>query len=348
MEKPLESRATGVIEKSKTKGRFMGKFTRAVLGTIALLAVIVLGFFLLRGPGVIFVEEALAEDLRYLGGSLPIEFTIATYNVQGRPLMDDTRGKFPEIGSRLEPFDIIGFQELFVNHDLLWGAMDHPVKVFDGTLRSRFKLVGPGLSTVGRFPLMETVQMHFTSKGEFQNRVASKGILLTRFNIGGHTVDVYNTHMEAGSSAEAAEARYLQVEELAAFVGRNSPPEHSVIFLGDFNMRPLRDYHTDADIDSKLLGFQLIMEGLGEGFRDASDEINGIPVSLTAENYDAPWRRSPGSGEDIDRILFRPGTGVSLEPLHWEKHVEAFRADSGEPLSDHDLVSVRFRLEILR
>ena len=329
----------------------MGRFLRVVLGTLIILVLAAGVMLLMRGTGfdsVWYTDDADA----FRRESLPVEFTVATYNVQGRPLMDDTKGKFPEIGRRLEPFDIVGIQECFVDYDKLFEAADFPAMVYHGTLRSRFKLVGSGLANMGRFPLLVAEDMeysyesmHFTTKGEPQNRPASKGILLTRFDIGGHTLDVYNTHMEAGGSEEAAKARLQQVDELVAFVAANSPRAHSVIFMGDFNMRPLRDHHGPEEEDSKFVGFQRMVNGLGEEFRDASDEIHGIPGPTNDENHDAPWRRRPGGAEDIDRILFRAGEGVSLEPLTWHKHIEDFRGDDGDLLSDHDPVSVRFRLE---
>lgn len=325
----------------------MRRFFRVIALAAGLLVAAAALVLLMRGTGELVVEEAAAEDSRYRREALPIEFSVVTYNIQGRPVLDDTRGKFPEIGRRLGDFDLIGIQECFVNHEYLWGTMDHPVKVFDDTLRNPWKLVGSGLSNVGRFPLVGVEHMHFSTKGEFQNRPASKGILLTRFDIGGHTVDLYNTHMEAGSSREASTARLQQVEELIAFVHAQSPPEHSVIFVGDFNMRPLREFYGDSVTDSKLIGFQRMREGLGPDFRDASDEIHGLPGPMSAENRDAPWRRRPGGPEDIDRFLFRAGEGVRLEALSWDKPIEDFRADTGELLSDHDPIIVVFRLEAI-
>jgi len=331
----------------------MARIVRVVLGTLAILLVAAGVMVLMRGTGgfSIYSNEAAS----YREAPLPVEFVVCTYNVQGRPVLDDTKAKFPEIGQRLSPFDIVGLQECFVDDDLIFIHSDFPTMVYDGTLRSPFKLVGSGLANLGRFPVIEAIGMHYSSKGEFQNRPASKGILLTRHDIGGHTVDVYNTHMEAGGSDAAMEARRVQVKELAAFVHENSPPAHSVIFVGDFNMSPLREHHLDAareegydppesGINFRLVGFQRMMDGLGEGFRDASDEIHGTPGPYSEKNQDAPWWRRRGR-EDIDRILFRAGEGVTLEPLEWEKHIEDFRADDGELLSDHDPISVRFRLE---
>ena len=326
----------------------MNKFLKYLcVITVAVLIVLSVAFWGIRSMvgGVVVVEEALPGDGDYYEEELPVEFTVATYNIQGRPVIDDTQGKFPEIGRRSNRFDIVGFQECFVNYDYLWRTLNHPVKVFDGTFRGITKPVGSGLSTVGSFPLNEVVQMHFSSKGELQNRPASKGILLVRFDIGGHNVDVYNTHMEAGSSEDAQEARWLQVEELVGFVADNSPPEHSVIFLGDFNMSPLRDYHDDDTVTSRQLGFQAMMDGLGEGFYDASDEVQGVPDPETVGEGDPAWFRS--GVENVDRVLYRAGQGASLIPLQWERLREEFRDDEGNYLSDHDPISVRFLLESL-
>lgn len=311
---------------------------------VGLLAALTALVVLLRGTGELVVVEAPAGDTRYRRETIPLEFSVVTYNIQGRPVLDDTRGKFPEIGRRLGEFDLVAFQECFVNHEYLWGALDHPVKVFDNTLRNSWKLVGSGLSTVGRFPLVGLEHMHFGTRGELQNRPASKGILLTRFDIDGHTVDLYNTHMEAGRGRLADEARFQQVDELIAFVQAKSPPEHTVILAGDFNMRPLREFHGEFETDSKLVGFQRMLEGLGPAFRDVSDEIHGTPGPLSADNHDALWRRRPGGPEDVDRVLLRAGAGVRVYPLSWDKPIEDFRADTGELLSDHDPIVVVFRL----
>lgn len=325
------------------------------MGTLAILLMAAGVVLLIRGTGAMFVETAPEGDPRYIGGELPIEFTVCTYNIQGRPVLDDTKGKFPEIGRRMEPFDLIGFQECFLNHDVLWSTMDHPVQVYHGTLRSPWKLVGSGLGNSARFPLIGVEHMHYTSKGEFQNQPASKGLLMTRHDIGGHTVDFYNTHMEAGRSDEAMEARRVQVAEIIDFVNAHSPPGHTVIFVGDFNMTPLRQHDLEAareagydppeaGISYRQLGFQRMMEGLGEDFQDAMDELFGIPEPYSEENHDMPWWRRPGR-EHIDRVLFRAGEGLRLVPLEWHRHIEDFRADDGELLSDHDPISVRFRLE---
>jgi endonuclease/exonuclease/phosphatase family metal-dependent hydrolase len=148
-----------------------------------------------------------------------------------------------------------------------------------------------------------------------------------RFDLGGMTVDLYTTHIAAGRKPDSRRAKVVQGNELIAFVRENSPPDHTVIFTGDFNMRPSRgpeDKEENKD-EPKVFVFDKIVAELG--LRDASDEING-PV-----------------GTEIDRILFRPGTGVTMTTLSWQHDDPIFYDEAGEPLSDHEPVFVRFRME---
>lgn len=260
--------------------------------------------------------------------SLPAEFTVLTYNVQGRPWFDDTKHKFTRISPLLNRFDLAGIQELFKDHRRLWSDADHPVKVYHSRLKHPGKIVGSGLGLLGRYPLVHTAAINFDALGEFQNKPASKGVLMARFDIGGHMVDLYTTHIEAGKSPEAMQAKIGQGAEMTAFVRAQSPPENTVIFTGDFNMRPSRGPEDKAENkdNPRVWVFDKFVEDLD--LRDASDEING-PV-----------------GTEIDRILFRAGTGHRLEVLSWQKDDPAFYDEAGEPLSDHDPVFARFRLSV--
>lgn len=80
----------------------MRKFIK-VLSVVALFLAVVAVLLLIRGNGELVIKEALVDNGSYLQLELPVEFTVATYNVQGRPLLDDTGGKFSEIGRRLCP-----------------------------------------------------------------------------------------------------------------------------------------------------------------------------------------------------------------------------------------------------
>jgi len=254
------------------------------------------------------------------------EFTVLTYNVQARPWFDDSQYKFKYISPLLNKFEIGSFQECFKDHRLLWKAADHPVKVYHSALSHPFKIVGSGLSIVGRFPLTGTDGINYEAAGDGQNWPASKGLLLARFDVAGMPLDVYTTHIAAGKKPASLAARVSQGNEIIEYVRSHSSPERSLILMGDFNMRPSRgpeDKEANKD-NPKVYMFDRVRDELG--LRDASDEVNGP------------------TGEEIDRVLFRAGQGVVMTALKWQRDAPEFYDPRRAPLSDHEPVFVRFRL----
>ena len=299
-------------------------YTRWWFVAPVLVLVVLAGVALARRGGIEVVENKAALKAPGEGAA---EFSILTYNVQARPWFDDARHKFKHISPLTNRFDICAFQECFKQHGLLWAAAEHPVKVYHSALRNPFKIVGSGLGILGKFPLVATDEIRYADPGEFQNWPASKGVLMARFNVNGMMLDVYTTHIAAGGKPDSRRAKPAQTAEIVEFVRRASPPENAIILLGDFNMRPSRgpeDKEANKD-EPRVFAFDRMRDALG--LRDASDEVNG-PV-----------------GEEIDRILFRPGKGHAMTPLTWQQDDPAFVDPEGKPLSDHAPVFVTFRLE---
>lgn len=268
----------------------------------------------------------------------PVEFSIVTYNVQARPWFDDTTQKFALIPPAVNPYDIVCFQECFKDHEKLWAGLTHPVKVYHGTLKNWWRIVGSGLSTVSRFPMDGVESMHYSTAGDFQNKPASKGILLTRFKVGGLPLDVYTTHMEAGSDRKepAMISRRKQGEEIIAFVKQHSNADSAVIFLGDFNMRHSTPEQVDPDIAAgkvpehfDKLSRSHIFDSVNValGFKDLSREIRGDYL------------------DGVDHILFRSGAKAKLTPLDWQHDGPEFYNPQHQPLSDHEPVIGKFRIE---
>ncbi|HOD94856.1 MAG TPA: endonuclease/exonuclease/phosphatase family protein [Candidatus Hydrogenedentes bacterium] len=298
------------------------------IGITLLLFIITAAAVLAMRWGKVIVETTDQTRSPFPSDAEEVVFTICTYNVQARPLFDETKNKFAHISPLLNRFDICALQECFKDYRRAWAAAEHSSKIFHGTLKHPLKLVGSGLSLLSSLPLISTDNINFDTCGEFQNRPASKGVLLGRYQAGAMTLDVYTTHIEAGGSPQALAARKGQGEEIVDFVNAQSPPENSVIILGDFNMRPSRgpedkEKHKD---NPKVYVFDWIKETLD--LRDASDEFNG-PVS-----------------KEIDRILFRPGKGCAMKVLHWQQDdPDFYYADGKTPLSDHAPLFARFQLE---
>jgi endonuclease/exonuclease/phosphatase family metal-dependent hydrolase len=162
------------------------------------------------------------------------------------------RRNLPLIGQRLNDFDIAGVQECFTHCDLLLGAATHPTRFYFDEREHWWSLANSGLASVARFGLLDTQTTYFSADAEIGDSVASKGVLLLSLALGGHVLDIYSTHMQAGESEGAQEARRVQADELVAFVQAHSPAGHSVMVHGDFNMSPARpgrgqccDFHAE-------------------------------------------------------------------------------------------------------
>ena len=161
---------------------------------------------------------------------------------------------------------------------------EHPVKIYHSALLHPLKIVGAGLSIMGKFPLVATDEIRYADPGEYQNWPASKGVLMARFNVNGMMLDVYTTHIAAGRSPDSMRAKHTQTEEILKFVLRTSPPENAVILLGDFNMRPSRgpeDKEANKD-NPKVVAFD----------REAGDPSSpGVSrVSRRNPGYTPPYR----------------------------------------------------------
>lgn len=303
---------------------------RKTLFSLLILLIIVSAYIYWRqGTLDIEVDEARLAQIAASSNAkpgAPTEFTICTYNVQARPWFDDAEHKFQFISPLMNNHDIVAFQECFKQHDLLFAKSEHPVKIYHGTFYHPFKIVGSGLAMVANYPLVKVESKNYDALGEFQNWPASKGLLMGRFDMNGLTLDVYTTHIEAGGSPEALQAKIGQGDEIIEFVQKHSPPEHSVILLGDFNMRPSlnpedKEKHKD---NPRVFTFDKIMDELA--LKDVDFEINGPVRDL------------------IDRILFREGTGHELLPLTWQHDAPEYYDPAGKPLSDHEPVFAKFRI----
>lgn len=265
------------------------------------------------------------------------EFSIVNYNVQARPWFDDSVHKFTRIPKAVNPYDIVSFQEMFKDHGRMFAGLTHPVKVYHATLRHPFKIVGSGLGTVSRFPLVEAVGMNFTTAGDFQNKPASKGVLLTRYLVGGLPLDVYTTHMEAGSDRkpEAMWSRRKQSEEIVAFVKAHSDGKSAVILHGDFNMR-----HSVPGTEDPEIAAGRVPAKFDDLDRPHLFDALNAALGLT----DLKMATAGEFHDGVDHVLFRSGSGAVLTPLSWEHDTPAFYDEDGAPLSDHEPVIGRFRI----
>ena len=247
------------------------------------------------------------------------EFTFVTYNVAGLP--EGMSGSHPAtyiplISPLLDAYDLIVVQEDFWYHDALAADVTLPYRSDPMVDPPSYADMGDGLNRFATFPF---AGFERTTWAECNGTLDCSSDCLTRkgFSYGvhelapGREVHVYNLHMDAGSCAEDLAVRSVQGDQLIAAVLDRSAGA-AVIVAGDTNLQERRP--EDMVVLTRIL-----------------DEL-GLSDAC----------RTLGCGEEaIDRVLFRGSASVALTPLEWS-HPAEFVDGSGNDLSDHEPVAVRF------
>ncbi len=154
----------------------------------------------------------------------------------------------------------------------------------------------------------------------------NKGFTLARTRLPattGFSVDIYNLHMNAGSSEADLEARWDQMVQLADVIASTSAGR-AVIVAGDFNLNPFSTNPLRAGRDGEILEELLERTGLADAC-----------TAVSADACDATL---------VDRFLYRPQTPngetiLELEPLAWVANGAGTPFDG---LSDHKAIEVKF------
>lgn len=285
----------------------------------------------------------------------PAEFSTLTYNVAGLPQeisRQNPRAHIPQISPLLNDYDVVLTQEDFDWWAPLAGLLDfrnyharlraeatHPYRtdVHPGPAavgvdpQARPLLVGDGIGIMSRFPLTDEDHLAwslcngdaFTGAADC---LAMKGARVVTMTLGdGRQVDVYSLHAEAGSGVRDQQLQALDFEELAEFVATRGP-DRAVIVGGDTNLHVVDGYpepNTGA-----------VDRVIWERFLAATGTTD-VCAELTCTE--------PGS---IDKFAYRDSSTVDLEPLGIDFPRGRFSAASGDDLSDHPPVVVRWRWDV--
>jgi len=303
-------------------------------------------------------------------------FIALTYNVAGLPQGisgSDPQTNSPQIGPKLNDFDLVLLQEDWADpapgvdiffHEQVTAEASHPYRSTPashpyGTDVSRFPsgptMIADGLNRLSDFEF-GTLERHMWEVcfGEFHfaavNAVldatgldgavedagfddelddgaadcgAQKGFSVARTRLAnGVEIDVYNLHADAGSDPRDQEARAAGFRQLAAFIGTHSDG-HGVILGGDTNLHTEPDSDRARDIEA------------WRTFQEATGLVDVCRVLDCAADDGA-----------IDKFAFRSSKRVKLAPLSATVERERFTRADGEPLSDHDPLSVVFRWKV--
>lgn len=253
------------------------------------------------------------------------ELRALTYNVQGLPeavTNKDPALQMAGIAPLLGAFQLVGLQEHFMEapHEALIAAIPHALQAWFSDLVGDDRIFGSGLAVLADREALDVDAVHYDEcNGRFDQAndcLASKGFQRVRLRLSaavGATVDVYNTHLDAGGSVGDQAARAAQVAQLVESLTTWSAGRAAVL-LGDLNLRA----NDPADVPA----LAALLDG--GGLVDACEAV-GCPEP-----------------NHIDRVLVRGGGAIRLEPLAWRRE-EQFVDDHGEPLSDHPAISATLR-----
>jgi hypothetical protein len=302
-------------------------------------------------------EAAQADDLPAEDDAPAGELTVLTYNVAGLPQEIsevNPEEHIPLISPLLNAYDVVLTQEDFdwwvplldsldfANyHDRLRAEATHehrsqphpgPEAVGIDTATRPDLSVGDGLGYLSRLPFTGETRVPWqgcfggldTSDGGAGDCLSMKGFGMVTVTLAGDapldaggaegdiTVDVYNLHAEAGSTDQDQRLRAEQFDQLAAFIEEHSAGQ-AVILGGDTNLDSDDDRPERAAADAEIWARFL--------------DRTGLVDTCTELGCDDPHR--------IDRIAYRNGGGVTLQPTSYDVPQQRFQAPDGEDLSDH-------------
>lgn len=248
------------------------------------------------------------------------ELRVLTYNVAGLPdglssAEGDLLDRMPAIAAMLGDYDIVGIQEDFdpTAHAALTEGTGHAEVTWFSDKLDDTRVYGAGLAQLVPVATDAVYEQHYSVCNGVTDGasdcLASKGFHATSSTLGGATLDIYNTHHEAGGGEDDLAARSAQVDELIAGIGDRSAG-HAVLVLGDFNLHP-----DDLEDQEPLSRY------------DAAGLPRGCDLVGCAEP------------NHIDQIRVRSGDALQLEVLDWSRETRFVNAE-GVDLSDHPAIAV--------
>ncbi len=241
------------------------------------------------------------------------ELYLLTYNVAGLP--QGISGSNPEkniplISPMLNAFDHVLVQEDFFYHEQLAKGVTLAHKSVHQPKGARGGF-GDGLNRFSRLAWRDFQRVPY-NKCQGADCGAHKGLSVALVELAdGVEVDIYNTHMEAGSDKDSNAAREDGVDVLLATLKKRSAAR-AVIVAGDFNLK-----YKDGGHDIKMLD-RLTKEG-------------GLTLLCAALKC---------TDDRVDRVYYRDSAALAWTPA--TRTIDKTFVDSGgKDLSDHEALSAR-------
>lgn len=259
-----------------------------------------------------------------------VVITLDNLNAQCLPFAKHLKSRVQSIQKKFTG-DIISLQEIWAlfAQKQFKNLSTHPY-FFQPPRVSRF--LSSGLMTLARYPFVATKFLLY-KQAKHSDSFAGKGVALTRFDwpqLG--IVDFYNTHLQAAYTSEFQyqKTRLAQLEQLIEWVQQESPRSHTVILVGDFNMRPASVEY--LFLQNSALGLTDIMKDYFSG-----EEIWTMrKANPYVSRYSRHFKKAVGI--QLDYIFVRPCVGRSLD---WTQTTLRIHQNQEVVLSDHDWIEAK-------
>ena len=260
------------------------------------------------------------------------------YNVSGIPLVGDFQGtvftttndRAAKIGKLLNETDVdfIGVEEDFNGHKYLAAEMEsYPYRSPD----SGGVAQGQGLNIFSCHKLYNLDRVKWNTEFGYlsgsTDALSNKGFIYSLMELEeGVYVNVITLHCDAGYEPLSVYARRDNFRQLAEYINDNLNDGRALIVLGDFNFKFKRNL--EDDIVTNLLE--------PTGLKDVWAEVynNGIT------DFSDPGFNHEVEGDDLDRVLYRSGDYMTLEPV--SKTVPPLTGENGEQYTDHNPMLTEF------
>lgn len=274
------------------------------------------------------------------GGSGTLK--MIAYNVSGIPLVGNFQGsvytstndRAAKIGALLNGVDadFIGVEEDFNGHKYLAAQMEnYPYR----SSNSGGLAQGQGLNAFSKHKLCNFERVNWNK--EFGNlsgstdALSNKGFIYCLMELEpGVYINVITLHCDAGYEPLSVACRRDNFKQLAEYINKNLNDGRALIVLGDFNFKFKRNLKDDIVTN--------LMEPTG--LKDVWAEVynNGIT------DFNDPDFDHEVEGDDLDRVLYRSGDYMSLEPV--SKTVPPLTGENGEKYTDHNPMLTEFNYTV--
>lgn len=242
-------------------------------------------------------------------------FVALTYNIAGLPeglSSSDPERFIPQMGTKMNDYDLVLVQEDFSYHDLLAPDVTLPYASVPKVPATQF--VGDGLNRFSVFPFEPVERTQWIAchgvVDSSNDCLSEKGFSIAPTELAKDVwVTVVNLHAEAGGGEPDMQARADNFEQLAAVLEQVEGP---VIVGGDTNLKP------------------------------SQREPDGATLAAFLERSDLVEVEQQDPDQDhIDRWFYRSTEDFDILPSDWAV-ADEFVSAEGEDLSDHPAIRTRF------